>query len=165
MAKTLVFEGCPACERKGGSSAYGQMFSIAGQKDLLMHMIQGGAIGAGAATVIDFVMPKVPFLSTLPATIKPLINGGITLLGAMYAYKRNPNLGIGIGIGGISIVAYKFIATMLGKVAMAPAVAAATAGWGDPARRNIEVYNDGTGVIVPVEMRGWGYGEDEVLID
>jgi hypothetical protein len=163
MAKTLVFEGCPTCEVKHHHASYDGFGAVMAfnpaQKAAMMNMIQGGAIGAGGATILDFIMPKVPFLNNLPATIRPLINGGVSIIAGIYVSKKNPNIGLGIGLGGASIAAYKFIATILGKVA----TTTATAGLGAMGKRGISVYNDGgTGVIVPVAMQGYG---DEVLID
>lgn len=166
MAKTLVFEGCPTCERKMGShEGYGAVMAFGpAQRQEMMNMVKGGAIGAGGATILDFIMPKVPFLSTLPATVRPLINGGVSILAGIYISKKNPEIGLGVGLGGAAVAAYKFIATLLGKVAITSTTATAGLGAMRGGRRSgVSVYQDGgTGVIVPVEMSGYG---DEVLID
>jgi len=169
--KTLVFEGterkrCPICEPIS-EHGYGQMPLALAPRELVTSLVQGGAIGAGAATILDFIIPKLPIIKTLPATIRPLVNGGVSVLAAVLLYKRNPSLAIGIGIGGTAVAAYKFIATLMGKVATVPPAAAA--GWGQEEEMEgtgeIEIESTGTGVIVPIEeTAGFAYGE-EVLID
>ncbi|MCL6577981.1 MAG: hypothetical protein K6T73_01160 [Candidatus Bathyarchaeota archaeon] len=163
MAKTLLFEGCPTC----GELGYSEFPVTETQRDLMMKIVQGGAIGAGGATVLDIVIPKIPVIGKLPATIRPLVNAGMTLLASVMLYKRNPSIAVGIGIGGVAIAAYKFIATMMGKVAVIPptATAAPSLGMGE-----IEIESTGgTGVIVPIEqtsgMGSLGYGEDEILVE
>jgi len=162
MARTLVFEGnekkCSVCE-----SGYGQL-PIA--RDVT-EFIQGGAIGAGAATVLDMILPRIPVVSRLPVTIRPLLNGGLMILGAMALQRSNPNLATGVGIGGVAVSLYKFIAAIMGRVATVP-----TAGYGEEEEEGIEgdtgqieIESTGsTGVIVPIEETE-GLGEEEILIE
>lgn len=163
MAKTLVFEGCPEC---GSVSGYGQMPLAITQKDLVTNLIQGGAIGAGTATVLDFIIPKIPVLGTLPPTIRPLLNAGVAVMASTFLYKRNPSLAIGIGIGGVAVSAYKLIAVLMGKVAAVP-----MSGFGqfidEGAAPPVEIEttgSGGTGVVLPVEEE-IGFNEEEILIE
>jgi len=159
MAKTLVFEGTDRCELC--DAGYGQL-PIARDR-VVMQFIQGGAIGAGAATVLDMVLPRIPVIGKLPVTIRPLLTGGTLLLTAMMLQRAHPNLAVGIGIGGVSVALYKFIAAIMGRVATLP-----TAGLGEEvpeeAPVEIETTGAGTGVIVPIEETE-GLGEEEILIE
>ena len=165
MAKTLVFEGCPACARKHSFDGFGASLPMAIDKEFVIDMLKSGAIGAGAATAIDFVMPKIPYVQNLGPTVKPVVNLAIMVLGGMYVHKTHPEYGIGIAIGGGSVALYKLIAALLGKVAVAPA---ATAGLGYlrqvPAQ---PAYNGGMGTIIAREAhRAYaGYGDEEILVD
>ena len=169
MAKTLLYEGCPACERSDG---YGAMALSLPSGEVVKSMIQGGAIGAGAATAIDFVLPKIPFLNRLPVTIRPVINGGLSVLAATLLYKRNPSLAVGIGLGGSSVAIYKFIASLVGKVATVP-----SAGMGVIEANEESYYGEEPvsiettageigeqGVIVPIEEMS-GYGQEEIIVE
>jgi len=163
MARTLLFEGCPTC--KSGEYGYSEFPITATQRELMMKIIQGGAIGAGGATVLDLIIPRIPVIQKLPATIRPLVNAGVTLLASAALYRHNPPVAMGIGIGGVAIAAYKFIATMMGKVAVMPPAPAAGMGEG-MGEGEIEIESTGgTGVIVPIEETE-GYGqEEEILVE
>ena len=165
MAKTLVFEGCPAC----GLGEFGQIVS-ANVQEFAMQTAKGGAIGAGVATVIDMVMPRLPFVGRLPAYVRPLVAGGVSIGLAYYLRDRSPEMAVGVGIGGAAVAAYKLIATLLGKV-----VPVSGLGFGEeaaalPPEIEVEETAGETGVIVPVEeeLSGYGYGygqEEEIIIE
>jgi len=175
MAKTLVFEGCPACL---GDTGYGQLPMTIDQKEFMTGVLQGGAIGAGVATVIDMLIPRIPIISGLPLTIRPVANAGIAVGIALLVYSRNPSLAVGIGVGGVAVSAYKLIAVLMGRVAaVPPAVPARGLGQDEieleGTGESIEIEHagtEGTGVIIPVEiddeMAGaYSYGQEEILID
>jgi len=167
MAKTLVFEGCPACKEPG----YGQLV-LPKDKEYATAVIQGGAIGAAAATVLDMLVPRIPVVKGLPVAIRPLVGGSIAVIASMLLYKKNPPLAVGIGVGGVAIAAYKLIAVLMGKVAVAPAP---VKGVGETGQVEEEppLEITGTGVIVPIEeeragavsgLYGWGE-EEEILVE
>lgn len=165
MAKTLVFEGCPACSKGGDFGAFPLSST---QKDLMIDMVKGGAIGAGGATILDFIMTKVPYVDTLDVRVKPLINAALLILSSAYIYQKNPSIATGIGIGGASVALYKFIQAMMGKIIVQPVVAAATAGMGylRPKQDNgdFQIANDGTGVIIARQYAGYGM-QDEYMLE
>lgn len=169
MAKTLVYEGCPAC---AGVEGYGQIAMTFPSREVVMNMVQGGAIGAGAATAIDFLIPRIPVINRLPVTIRPLLNGGLSVLAASLLYRRNPSLAVGIGLGGSAVAIYKFLATVVGKVASVPVSGFGEEGMGygeETEEEPVEIETTAgqigeTGVVVPVEEMA-GYGEEEILIE
>ena len=121
MAKALVFEGCPACER----SEFGQIAA----RDIgpyLMGTLQGGAIGAGGVILADIFLPKV--LPTLSPIIRAMITG-VAVMGTAYMLKdRYPDMATGLAIGGGGIVIYKVVGSLLGKIIAAPEAIAPTKG-------------------------------------
>lgn len=180
MARTLVFEGCPACNlaRKSNNN-FGEVIPMAEtQKELVMKMIQGGAVGAGGATIIDIVLPRVPGIGTLlPVAMRPLLTGAIAVGAALALYKKQPEIATGIGIGGVSVAAYKLAAIMLGRVVspglsgLGEALAISEVSGNDveigPTQGAMGVMAlnrlNGMGVVVPTEMAG--YGQDEFIVD
>lgn len=180
MAKTLVFEGCESCkiDNKKGISGFGAITLPMGiEASRVKDMVQGGAIGAGAATVVDMILPKIPFISTLSSRTRSIALAGLFGLASAAYYRKNPEIATGLGVGGVSIAVYKLIASFTGKLAMAP-----TAGYGELEIEeygqddDFELETEGMGVIVPIEetagmgvleaseMDGFGY-EEEILVD
>jgi len=166
MARTLVFEGCPTCKEPG----YGQLV-LPRDKEYATSVIQGGAIGAAATTVLDMLIPRLPVLKALPVAIRPIFGGGVAVLASMWLYPKNPPLAVGIGVGGVAIAAYKLIAVLMGKVAVAPVRGMGETGEVVEEEPPLEITGSGTGVIVPIEETAgvasglYGWGEEEVLVE
>lgn len=168
MGKTLVFEGCKSCAKPKSLSGYGQ-FPLAIQSEKIKEMLQGGAVGAGAATVVDMVLPKIPIVRNLSPTVRALAVAGIFAVGSAAYAKRNPEIAAGIGVGGISIALYKLTSALMGRVAQT-----ALSGYGNleveetPGFDGLEIEEtpgymgeepemvDEMGVIIPTELEGLG---------
>lgn len=151
MAKALVFEGCPACER----SELGQIAA----RDIgpyLMGTLQGGAIGAGGVILADILLPKV--LPTLSPVVRALITGAAVMGTAYMLKEKYPDMATGLAIGGGGIVIYKVVGSLLGKVIAAPEAAAVSGltGLGE----EIEIEESPYGVLVPEEL-----GQEELIIE
>lgn len=152
MAKALVFEGCPACER----SEFGQIAA----RDIgpyLMGTLQGGAIGAGGVILADIFLPKI--LPTLSPIVRALITGAAVMGGAYLLKEKYPDMATGLAIGGGGIVIYKVVGSLLGKIIAAPEAVAPTAGlYG--LGEEIEIEESPYGVLVPEEL-----GQEELIIE
>ena len=111
MAKALVFEGCPACEKS--YSGLGAM-AMAGPAGFLTDIVKGGAIGAGGVIAVDMILPKV--LPTLSPLIRAAITGGLVVGGAYFTRIRYPDMSAGLALAGGGIVIYKIINSLLGRV-------------------------------------------------
>lgn len=166
MAKVLVYEG-------GGSNMFGQVAAI--DRTMLMNFFKGGAIGAGGVTLLDMIIPKIPVINRLSPLMRNVaMLAGTGILGA-YLYRRGQtDLGVGIGLGGGSICAYKIVQHMLGKVVTVPALR----GYGqaeeeEEVPEEAEVTVEETppyGILTMTEYEKpyegeLGQGEEEILVE
>lgn len=160
MAKTLVFEGCPACERSGFDAVIAR---DAGE--YMMKSLQGGAIGAGSVIAIDMILPRI--LPALSPMVRSLLTGGLVIAGALAMKEKNPEIATGIAIGGGAIVLHKFIGSMLGRVIPTAGLSYAQddfEGLGeddygqDEELGEVEVTETPYGVLIPEEL-----GEEVVI--
>ena len=110
MAKAVVFEGsCPAC---GDYAGYGQLALTLPEH--VMNSLKGGAIGAGSVLAADMIIPRI--LPALSPTVRALVTGA-AIMGASYMLRnRYPDIALGMALGGGSIVVYKLIAALTGKL-------------------------------------------------
>lgn len=149
MAKALVFEGCPACERSSSDFAgYGQLVP----RDL-MGIVQNGAIGAGGIIALDMVLPKV--LPAMSPLVRALLTGGLVLGGSYFLRDKAPGVAAGLAVGGGSIVVYKIVASLMGKIVPA-AGGGAMAGYG----QDVSIDESPYGVLVAEEL-----GQEELIIE
>jgi len=135
MARVLVYEG-----------GYGQMGTI--MKKEAIEYIKGAGIGAGTATLADFIASKVPFLRDLKPTMRNLLMLLGVAVGAAFLARKRPELAVGFGTGGGAVFAYKVIQSLLGRVVTVP-----TAGYseleqneGQP-KVEIEEYSNPYGML------------------
>lgn len=101
MSNVAVYEGgCP----------YGQ---IELNMQTISNVLQGGAVGAGAGLVADFVVQKMlrtsnPLLRAFASVVVPI--------GIAYTVQRNnPKLAETIAIGGVSVGMYTLLKGLVGK--------------------------------------------------
>jgi len=157
MAKAVVFEGsCPAC---GDYAGYGQVSLTLPEH--VMNSLKGGAIGAGSVLAADLIIPRV--LPTLSPTVRALITGA-AIMGASYALRnRYPEIALGMALGGGSIVVYKLIAALTGKLFAVSGYEGLGEEVADslPSPEEIEVEEKPYGVIVPQEE----YGQQEIIVE
>lgn len=171
MAKTLVFEGSGGCSLCGGDGYKGLGQIMAFDKEALKQIIQGGAVGAGTAIGLNFIIPKLPLVGRLDTKIQTLVSGGASVLLALVLYRKNPAIATGIGIGGLSVSLYKFVSDLMRPKEIA--------GMGE----DIEVLEGDTGTLVaePVDygtivtepMEGYGdeielmegFGQESLIVD
>jgi len=157
MAKAVVFEGsCPAC---GDYAGYGQVSLTLPEH--VMNSLKGGAIGAGSVLAADLIIPRV--LPALSPTVRALITGA-AIMGASYALRnRYPEIALGMALGGGSIVVYKLIAALTGKLFAVSGYEGLGEEVADslPSPEEIEVEEKPYGVIVPQEE----YGQQEIIVE
>jgi len=161
MAKAVVFEGsCPAC---GDYAGYGQLALTLPEH--VMNSLKGGAIGAGSVLAADMIIPRI--LPTLSPTVRALVTGA-AIMGASYALRnRYPDIALGMALGGGSIVVYKLIAALTGKLF----AVSGYEGLGQTANielpelpaseEEVTVEETPYGVIVP-EVE---YGQQEIIVE
>ena len=157
MAKAVVFEGsCPAC---GDYAGYGQVSLTLPEH--VMNSLKGGAIGAGSVLAADMIIPRI--LPALSPTVRALITGA-AIMGASYALRnRYPEIALGMALGGGSIVVYKLIAALTGKLFAVSGYEGLGEETADllPSPEEIEVEEKPYGVIVPQEE----YGQQEIIVE
>lgn len=157
MAKAVVFEGsCPAC---GDYAGYGQLALTLPEH--VMNSIKGGAIGASSVLVADMIIPRI--LPALSPTVRALVTGA-TIMGASWMLRnRYPDFALGMALGGGSIIVYKLIAALTGKLF----AVSGYEGLGEenaeplPSPEEVEVEEKPYGVIVPQEE----YGQQEIIVE
>jgi len=157
MAKAVVFEGsCPAC---GDYAGYGQLALTLPEH--VMNSLKGGAIGAGSVLAADMIIPRI--LPALSPTVRALVTGA-AIMGASYALRnRYPEIALGMALGGGSIVVYKLIAALTGKLFAVSGYEGLGEEVADslPSPEEIEVEEKPYGVIVPQEE----YGQQEIIVE
>ena len=156
MAKAVVFEGCPACT-SGYAGGYGIALTL---PEHVTNTLKGGAVGAGSVLAADIIIPKV--LPGLSPTVRALLTGA-AILGASWMLKdRYPEIATGIALGGGSIVIYKLIAALTGKLF----AVSGYEGLGNELpvteeEEEVKVEEKPYGVIVP-EVE---YGQQEIIVE
>ena len=157
MAKAVVFEGsCPAC---GDYAGYGQLALTLPEH--VMNSLKGGAIGAGSVLAADMIIPRI--LPKLSPTIRALVTGAAIMGASWMLRNRYPDIALGMALGGGSIVVYKLIAALTGKLF----AVSGFEGLGEeiaeplPSPEEIEVEEKPYGVIVPQEE----YGQQEIIVE
>jgi len=157
MAKAVVFEGsCPAC---GGYAGYGQLALTLPEH--VMNSLKGGAIGAGSVLAADLIIPRV--LPALSPTVRALITGAAIMGASWMLRNRYPEIALGMALGGGSIVVYKLIAALTGKLFAVSGFEGLGEEVADslPSPEEIEVEEKPYGVIVPQEE----YGQQEIIVE
>ena len=157
MAKAVVFEGsCPAC---GDYAGYGQLALTLPEH--VMNSLKGGAIGAGSVLAADMIIPRV--LPALSPTVRALVTGAAIMGASWMLRNRYPEIALGMALGGGSIVVYKLIAALTGKLFAVSGYEGLGEEVADslPSPEEIEVEEKPYGVIVPQEE----YGQQEIIVE
>jgi len=157
MAKAVVFEGsCPAC---GDYAGYGQLALTLPEH--VMNSLKGGAIGAGSVLAADMIIPRI--LPALSPTVRALITGAAIMGASWMLRNRYPEIALGMALGGGSIVVYKLIAALTGKLFAVSGYEGLGEETADllPSPEEIEVEEKPYGVIVPQEE----YGQQEIIVE
>ena len=161
MAKAVVFEGsCPAC---GDYAGYGQLALTLPEH--VMNSLKGGAIGAGSVLAADMIIPRI--LPKLSPTIRALVTGAAIMGASWMLRNRYPDIALGMALGGGSIVVYKLIAALTGKLFAVSGFE--SEGLGEtgqtelpaPESEEVTVEEKPYGVIVP-EVE---YGQQEIIVE
>ena len=161
MAKAVVFEGsCPAC---GDYAGYGQLALTLPEH--VMNSLKGGAIGAGSVLAADMIIPRI--LPALSPTVRALITGAAIMGASWMLRNRYPDIALGMALGGGSIVVYKLIAALTGKLFAISGFE--SEGLGEtgqtelpaPESEEVTVEEKPYGVIVP-EVE---YGQQEIIVE
>ena len=161
MAKAVVFEGsCPAC---GDYAGYGQLALTLPEH--VMNSLKGGAIGAGSVLAADMIIPRI--LPALSPTVRALITGAAIMGASWMLRNRYPDIALGMALGGGSIVVYKLIAALTGKLFAVSGFE--SEGLGEtgqtelpaPESEEVTVEEKPYGVIVP-EVE---YGQQEIIVE